>query len=174
MAHLWRWRVGGQLVETRLAAERAPLEREVETAGGLAGPRVPSPSAWIEQAPDGPWVLISPSGVRASVNGDHVVAGIRVLDNRDEIRTPDGVWFFSTEEIARVEPFPDIDHVLRCARCTRPLECGTPAVRCPNPDCGRWHHETEAFPCWTSIAFCAVCSRATGLGPDDRWVPEEA
>jgi hypothetical protein len=174
MAHLWSWDAAGHLVETPLVAERAWL-LPAPSAGGSRAPGGDEPgraSAAVIQAPEGAWVLLAPRDANATLNGHALVAGVRVLSNRDEIRTTDGTWFFSTEEIARIEPCPGADRALRCPRCTKPIEAGTPAVRCPNPECGRWHHETAAFPCWSSIPFCGVCSGATDLGPDNRWLPE--
>lgn len=168
MAHLWSWDAAGQLIETRLTGEQAFLG--AHAADHRETSRL---SAFVFRAPDGAWVLLAPQGAFATVNGHALVTGVRVLANRDEIRTPEGIWFFSTEETARVEPCPEADRVLRCPRCTKPIEPGTPAVHCPNPECGRWHHETEAFPCWSSVPFCGVCSGGTDIGPDNRWVPEE-
>ncbi len=59
-----------------------------------------------------------------------VVAG--VLRDRDEILIP-GLTrcYFSTEEPARVEPFPAGEGPVFCARCRQPIQPATPAVRCP-------------------------------------------
>jgi hypothetical protein len=107
------------------------------------------------------------------VNGASVPAGIRVLDNRDEIRWSSGRLFvFSIERQVRVEPFPDAGAgSLRCGRCTSQIDASAPAVRCPS--CSSWYHEHGEFPCWTSVPFCQVCGQATGLAGDSRWTPEE-
>jgi hypothetical protein len=117
------------------------------------------------------WCLLAGIGTEVFVNGRRVVAGIRLLRDRDEIRLPDSRrwYFFGTERLARVEPFPG-DRSASCPRCRQAVQPGTPAVRCPS--CGLWHHGSEALPCWSYADTCAMCSHATSLEAGYRWTPE--
>jgi len=53
------------------------------------------------------WVLLAaPSKQAVAVNGLPLATGLRVLHDRDEIRVPGAPpMFFSTERLARVEPY---------------------------------------------------------------------
>ena len=123
-----------------------------------------------EQAPL--WILFgcAPGAVR--VNGRLLLAGIAVLHDRDEItvggRTP---FYFSTEELAHVEPFPAGDGPVFCARCRQAIAPGTPAVRCPS--CGHWCEQSEQKPCWTYGPSCPMCEQPTAFDAGLRWTPEE-
>lgn len=121
------------------------------------------------------WALICKpqSGIR--INGVPVLLGIRVLEDRDEIRFPG--WdsqrvFFSTERLAEVQPFPGSEHPMYCPRCHQVMEAGTPSVQCPNPKCGVWYHESES-KCWTYSKTCALCDQQTDLDAGYRWSPME-
>src|SRR5687767_10344673 len=88
----------------------------------LGKPNLPNPgsSSWLRRVGEGAavaWVLIAPAS-RLLVNGTPVVFGISVLADRDEIRLPDGrQFFFSTEMLACVEPFPGTGVRGFCPRC---------------------------------------------------------
>lgn len=117
------------------------------------------------------WILLCGARKQVSVNGFPLVAGIRVLSDRDEIRIEGaGTLFFSGEKLARVEAFPGGDSTVHCARCTRELHAGTPAVRCSF--CALWHHEEEGSLCWTYDGSCAECSHSTKLNARYSWTPE--
>jgi len=120
------------------------------------------------EAGESGWVLLSRmGGVR--VNGS-VVLGLRQLRDRDEISVPRaGRFFFSTEHLAEIEPFPGADREIRCPRCTKPILKDTPAVRCPK--CDLWHHQDER-PCWTYAAQCASCDHVTELPSRFDWTPD--
>jgi len=126
------------------------------------------------------WVLMAGNGAGVRVNGEPVWLGLCVLRDRDEITLPgaepDGTHrcFFSTERLARVEPFPGAPAgPVYCARCKLPINRGDLAVQCSNPECGAWHHQSDEFPCWTYHTKCALCNQATELDAGYRWTPEE-
>lgn len=116
------------------------------------------------------WLLLASPRARVSVNGLPVLAGARVLGDRDEIRTRTHRFFFSEESLARIEahagePAP-------CPRCKLPIETDQPAVVCPA--CGVSHHQTEDLPCWTYAPHCAAgCSQSTDMQASLRWTPED-
>jgi len=112
------------------------------------------------------------------VNGSPLVAGIRLLRDRDEIRMGNVQrLFFSTERLACTEPFPGSEKPVVCPRCKQEIKKAQPSVRCPNPKCGAWHHESaeEELPCWTYAAQCGnvTCDQQTQLGSGYRWTPED-
>src|SRR5262249_13722566 len=85
------------------------------------------------------WVLLSSSGIR--VNGLPLTLGVRVLADRDEVLLGGtGRVFFSTERLARVEPFPGSERPVFCPRCRQPIDGGCAAVKCPQ--CGVTHHQS--------------------------------
>lgn len=135
------------------------------------------------------WCLLASgagSGVR--VNGELLLAGARVLRNRDEIALGGARFYFTMERIARAERFAAVGRSVPCARCGVSLEDGEIAVRCPRGSCGRWHHhvvetaaqtvedavEARKQSCWETADVCAGClQQPTSLDVDLRWVPEE-
>jgi hypothetical protein len=117
------------------------------------------------------WVLVAGSARDVRVNGAALSLGIRVMKDRDEIRIRGtGTLFFSTESLARVEPFKADGHRLYCPRCKQQIEEGTSAVRCPG--CAVWYHQDESLPCWTYSEVCALCPQQTSLDAGYRWTPE--
>jgi hypothetical protein len=97
-----------------------------------------------------------------------------VLADRDAIALGDRqILFFSSEKLARVLPFPGKDDHTSCIRCKLPLESGTPAVRCPSPECGFWHHQSDDQSCWTYTAACASCGHPTAFDAGFQWSPWE-
>lgn len=119
------------------------------------------------------WALVAAPGARVSVNGMPTNLGLAVLADRDEIRIPGyPPFFFSSEVLAHVEPFPEADSHGLCPRCKKPIAAGCLAVRCPS--CGLWYHQSDAerLPCWTYATHCAACSHPTALDGGFRWTPE--
>jgi hypothetical protein len=118
------------------------------------------------------WILLSSSQDRVRVNGLKVASGIRVLSDRDEIRV-EGVdtFFFSTERLAVIEPFPGAERAVFCPRCKQGFQEGALAVQCPQ--CKVWHHQSEELPCWTYSPTCALDDQPTDLDADYRWTPRE-
>jgi len=117
-------------------------------------------------------VLLCPPRNGMRVNGQRVLIGARVLSDRDVIALGGGqtVWF-SSERTAAVVPFAS-EHA-SCIRCKLPLESGAPAVRCPAPGCGFWHHQSEDQPCWIYTDGCAACGYPTDLNAGFQWSPAD-
>lgn len=121
------------------------------------------------------WILLSARMSGIEVNGVSLPLGMKVLDDRDEMRFPgrdSRRVFFSTERLAAVQPFPGFDHLTCCPRCQRAVEKGKPAVQCPNPRCGVWYHQDET-PCWNYNTTCAQCGQTTDLDAGFQWSPKE-
>jgi hypothetical protein len=118
------------------------------------------------------WLVMSasPNGVR--LNGGSLHTGIRALRDHDELLV-DGLGrvFFSTEQLARIEPFPGAQRAAFCPRCKQEIDTHCQSVRCPH--CGVWYHQSEELPCWTYAQTCALCDQPTDLGAGYRWTPEE-
>jgi hypothetical protein len=119
------------------------------------------------------WVLMVGGTGDVRVNGFPPVAGMRVLQDRDEIRAAVGdPLFFSTETLAHVEEFPGSERTVYCGRCRQAMVKGQMAVRCPNGQCAIWYHQTEQLPCWTYTPTCAFCPQSTSLDAGFTWTPE--
>lgn len=117
------------------------------------------------------WVVLVAGDKEVRVNGVPPVAGVHVLQDRDEIRIhPAGTLFFSAETLARVEEFAGRDRPIFCARCRQRVEPAQLAVCCPS--CGIWCHQTADLPCWSYSPICAFCPQATALETGYQWVPE--
>ncbi len=163
--------------------EPVPIGRAVL---GLAGdpPRVtvkdapPAPrsgSAAVvrrcDSAAGGAWVLMAPADVNLHINGEPLPSGIRVLAHRDAVRLGHASpVFFSSEQLARIEPFPGSAQPTHCARSKSEIAAGTPAVRCVS--CGLWFHETPELPGWTYSPTC-LCGQPTALDAGYTWRPDE-
>ena len=122
------------------------------------------------------WALLSSDSVL--VNGSRHPLGLQVLKDRDELRIGGAPpFYFSTERLARVEPFPGADRSIFCPRCKLEIERGQPAVRCPNPGCGVWTHQIptgeKPLPCWLYADTCPSCKHPTSFEAGYRWTPEE-
>ncbi len=176
VAHVWQ-RQGNEWGRRALDAAVCPL-----ADGGRAGfsgafSAGTGQAAIIRLAADGAaasssWALVAPPGVRVQVNGRAPVAGLRVLEHRDLIRTADGGrYFFTCESQAVVESFPGADRAMYCGRCRQRLDHGSAAVCCPG--CGVWYHQGTELPCWTYDEHCVYCSRATALDQGCTWTPED-
>jgi len=121
------------------------------------------------------WILLAAEDQRVSVNGVSIVAGIRVLQDRDHIQLfghDTSISFFhSSELIPRVDTFPGSDQQVFCPRCKRVINPGTPAVTCPG--CGVWYHQSDEYPCWTYSDICATCPQKTDLEAAFEFSPED-
>jgi len=113
------------------------------------------------------WLLVGPETSR--VNGLPLLAGIRILQDRDELLLGGRRAFFSGERLAVVEPFPGADRPIFCPRCKQVLQPHSPAVQCPQ--CRVWHHSGE-LQCWAYTNRCALCDQPTDLSAGFRWTPE--
>lgn len=118
------------------------------------------------------WVLLSSGAEKVHVNGQPLLAGLCVLHDRDEILVgAETRLYYSTEELARVEPFHGSQGAVFCARCRQAIQPGTPAVRCPA--CGHWCEQSETKPCWTYGPTCPMCDQPSAFDTGLRWSPEE-
>jgi len=162
----------------RLSAQglvEAPADAEPD------GPQQPEASLCCGSGDAARWALLAAPEAGAMVNGTPLCVGIRVLHDRDELvfRSPGGSgsrrFYFSVESVARVEPFPGESDATTCPRCRKKFKHGQPAVRCPNPKCGVWHHQMpeEGLPCWTYAQTCAACPQPTATDAGYLWTPEE-
>ncbi len=117
------------------------------------------------------WVVVCGRDDPLWVNGLPLAAtGIHVLNDRDEVLLNDRTrLYFSTERLARAEPFVAGEVETICPRCKKPIETGTLAVPCPG--CDVWYHEDEGRPCWTYAATCVLCSRSTDMSAGYTWTP---
>lgn len=114
-------------------------------------------------------------GARAPVrvNGLPLTTGIRVLEDRDEIRIGErGPMFYTKETFARVETFEGSAKPTECVRCTLPIEAGARIVRCPH--CCVAYHQDDDLNCWTAAPACAACGGRTDTEAGFRWTPEDA
>jgi hypothetical protein len=119
------------------------------------------------------WVLLAPPHTGVWVNGSSVPLGIRDLQDRDEVRLAGAEpVYFSTERLARVEPYPGGEtKPALCPRCKQRIEPGSPATCCPQ--CQAWFHQSDEFGCWLYAETCCQCGQATALNAGYRWTPEE-
>lgn len=126
------------------------------------------------------FVLVTPAEAKQQVriNGDPILAGIRVLQDHDEIvvRSYEGEsyrLFFSIEKIAKIEQLSEHDHAANCARCLKKINPGDQVVKCPAPGCRAVHHQSDEFNCWTYNSKCAnsMCYQDTEISSEFRWVP---
>ncbi len=123
--------------------------------------------------PDGAmWVIVAGADRTVHVNEFPLALGIRVLSDRDRIWVSNvGTFFFSTETLAAVEPFPGAEQKIFCPRCKLEIEKGRAAVKCPQ--CSRWHHQHTEMECWIYTKHCALCPQPTDLDTGYRWTPDE-
>lgn len=123
------------------------------------------------------WLVLAGESPAVRVNGRPLMAGLRLLRDRDAVAfvdpqtSADITLFFSTEQLVQILPLPDDRAGTVCPRCRQGIDVGSPAVRCP--ECGTWHDETPQRNCWTYAATCAVCGATTDLAAGYRWTPEE-
>ena len=179
MAHLWikneadQWSVLQlQQPAFALTPEGPRPIKDLSGAHGLTAGVLLLSTGSPTGSKDCKWLLIASAGTEASINGMPLVAGIRVLVDKDEVRVSSlDSYYFSTETFAKVEEFPASDQALFCPRCKQEITQGALAVRCPA--CGVWHHETEELNCWTYSDACALCAHPTEINGTFRWTPEE-
>lgn len=118
------------------------------------------------------------AGTWARVNGQPVLGGIRVLDDKDEILAGGSRLFFSAQSSPVVVTFrAEVGVRLpTCPVCRGPIREGQRAVHCPG--CPRWYHEGEptdenpARRCWSYAATCSFCHHPTSLAEDAIWMPD--
>jgi hypothetical protein len=174
MAHLWIRDDTGEWVALILEASLFQLNGAMPKRLGMAAD-VDRTKALLMSTTEGSvhrWVLVAGQKATLRVNGLLPSSGIRVLSDRDQIQLNGNTLFFSTESLATVVPFPGTGRMLICPRCQEEILKDTPAVRCPNPQCGVWYHQREDRPCWT-YAPCSLCENPGDLDAGCRWSPEE-
>ena len=172
MAHLWIKDPTGWQAErlTENLFELAALPTPHTEEGTINRPQMQIVRADADGSQA--WALVASPGCRVRVNGWLPVAGIRVLGDRDEVRTEAGAqYFFSTELLAEIESFPASERPVFCGRCRQPVATGTPAVRCPGASCGIWYHQSADLPCWT-YDTCMICGQSSALDAGFSWTPE--
>lgn len=126
---------------------------------------------FVHIATQNKWGVMVSADMTVRHNGLPIKAGLRLLEHRDALAPEAGtLLFFSTEELARVEPFAGAAAV-SCPRCRSEVRHGDAAVRCPS--CGVVHHETADRNCWTYGETCALCPQPSALDAGLRWTPED-
>jgi len=176
MAHVWHFD-GSSWMRHPLAGNYFRLGVNsvlpVEPAPVLPVDRTSAVVGRYEDAARSPqWVLLGNETCGVRINGQSLLAGLSVLRDRDEILIGGrSRLYFSTEQLAKVEPFPGGDDPAFCARCRQPIQPGAPAVRCPF--CGHWCEQSEAKPCWTYGPTCPLCEQLTAFDAGLRWTPNE-
>ena len=120
------------------------------------------------------WIVLPGRGAPVWINGRFIQPGIRVLQDRDEVRVRhQPSVFFSAEQLARVVPYTPGASSVFCPRCKQPMVDGTPSVQCPH--CEVWHHqdEAQALECWRYSEHCAMCDQLTDFHAGFRWSPSD-
>ena len=177
MAVIWQESPANAWEATPLKGQRLCLGPEGPIAGSAARIHVQTGVAHLVRGTTGgqPWVLLAAGSSGVRVNGLSLELGIRVLRNRDEIflTQPRCRFFFSTEGLPRVERFPHDLRAASCPRCHHLIHAGSLAVRCPNEECGVWHHQSADCACWTESQRCAMCETPTELRAGFRWSPQD-
>lgn len=176
MSHLWIRNAEGALVDHPLDTGILQLTPDGPAAlavcKGLDGVSGPVLARKQDFQGEERWVLLCKPTGTTRVNGVPVFIGVRMLSDRDLISLGAGHRvFFSSERVAQIEPFPGEEDNICCVRCKLPLQPGKPAVRCPAPGCGFWHHQSDEQPCWSYRDGCASCGHPTAFDAGFQWSP---
>ena len=110
-------------------------------------------------------VLVIRRDAAVQINGNAIPAGLRVLQDRDEIRFNHERFYFSSQDQLVVETMDS--EPVACPRCAGRIEPLTPAVRCR---CHAWYHQSDESPCFTYGETCPLCGASTQLDADP-WDP---
>lgn len=121
--------------------------------------------------------LLAREFVRIRINGESVVAGVRMLDHRDEILIGRKLFYFSTQTAPQVVVYSATEgqRLPICGICRGPLRDGMTGVCCPG--CNRWYHQQDASgelsakPCWTYAPQCRFCKHPTAFDTEGMWQP---
>lgn len=150
-------------------------------SGDLDAPFLEEAGVAIHRVPvaaPGEALLLVRGANRVHVNGDPVVGGARVLDDRDEILVDGRRFAFSGESPPEIVPFVPPEGTKRktkCGVCRTAFEPDEPVVHCPR--CDRAYHqateEHEGKKCWTYRDTCAFCGHPTAMNGEAAWRPEE-
>jgi len=116
--------------------------------------------------------LICRRGSHVRCKGLPILAGVRVLSDKDEIALgngPEARFYYSQESKPQIVPFEEGPRPTYCARSKARITQGTPAVQCPS--CGLWYIETDEMPAYTYCGEpCVGCGRPTTT--DYSWAPD--
>jgi hypothetical protein len=174
MAHLWKKGTSGWAAE-KLDVAQFDLAATPAPQAGDAQPGTTSDKVarLIRADADGSrvWALVASRNSDIRVNGRAVLAGLRVLADRDEIRNGGIQYFFSSETLATIEELPSSERPVFCGRCRQQIAAGSPAVCCPG--CGVWYNQSTDLPCFTYADKCTFCGHPTTLDSAFSWAPEE-
>lgn len=177
MAHFWIRQQEEWAVVPLQHGAAVPAPLRLSDLRRAAGEHAPAHEAVFMPGSSGgngrtDWHLMTRSRTGVLVNGQPVVAGLRTLADRDEIRVRGAApMYFSTERIAGPGPMPETGHPVSCPRCRQLIVPGTIAVQCPA--CDLWHHAADELPCWTYADRCALCSQSTSPDAGFLWTPEQ-
>lgn len=111
------------------------------------------------------------------VNGAPLVAGLKLLCDRDEILAGTSRFYFSAEAPPEVKMQPMEEHRVRCGVCRMPIQPGDQVVVCPR--CGMVFHqldERDGRPekkCWTHRESCLRCGHPTSMTGEAAWRPDK-
>lgn len=175
MAHLWHEHEGQWTAMSIEAVDQVGFDGSRWHPTDAAVTDAPLVAALVRAAGSGPeasWVLVAAPGAAPGlqVNGQALALGLRVLRDRDELSADGASWFFSTETLPRIEPFPGPDGAA-CPRCKIAIDPGQSVVRCVG--CRVVYHQSEERPCWLYGETCALCGRPTALDRGYAWTPAE-
>src|SRR3954447_6364974 len=143
----------------------------------LPGEALELPGVGVAALRHGAALLVRP-GVRARVNGEPVLGGLRLLEHEDEILVGTSRLFFSAETTPVLVSYRLVagQRAPVCPICRGPVRDGMQAVQCPG--CGRWVHQREApteqppKPCWTYAPTCRFCNHPTSFAAEAAWRPD--
>ena len=170
MAHLWLRDAEGDWAVLLLEAPGLDLSTSPPRHLTSTTEAAPDWSCCLVASAAG-WSLLAAAQCDLRVNGEAVPTGLRLVEDRDEIRVGRGVYaYFSAEVLAVVEPLPGGERELFCGRCKQVIAEGADSVRCPA--CGVWHHQNDELPCWLYSEACSLCDQLTELEGQFRWTPE--
>jgi Prokaryotic RING finger family 1 len=162
-----KWRVAPVVSPGLLRLD--PVGVEATAVPGLRSPAKACLFVYI--ATQNKWGVMVGADMAVRHNGVPIKAGLRMLEHRDALAPEAGtLLFFSTEELARVEPFAGAAAVA-CQRCRGEIRQEDAAVRCPS--CGVVHHEAADRNCWTYAETCAMCPQPSAPDAGLSWSPEE-
>ena len=178
MSHLWTKDADEAWIECPLEGDVVVIDAGTPARVDLPGLGTKPCDALLARTRDAhgleQWALLCAPHGRTRVNAASLPVGIRVLADRDAITLEDGrTVFFSCERLAQIVPFPGGNDGTCCIRCKLALEHGEPAVRCPAPGCGFWHHQSDDLPCWTYTEGCAGCGHPSAFDAGYQWSPRE-
>jgi hypothetical protein len=117
------------------------------------------------------YALIVSEKTKFRINGQSLVTGLQLLEDRDLLETQAGTCgFYSAEKRQTVFRFQDEKG--QCPRCRLKIEKGCNVAACPG--CDAVYHQHEGRQCWTHGAHCVHCNTPVDLSNKHfRWTPNE-